>query len=190
LQDLLSDLGQKMSVAAVQELFKSMDVSGDGRVDFDEFCAAVMLIVQQPQLVQEIEAKTRPAPLTDQQKLERKRTSALNLHIHSKSSSSANLILADEENSIGGSPLQRAQFAGSSVGLTPIGGHGDEDEDEEIAEDEAEEVPEDLRDLTPEQQQTAIKWRAAWMMAFGTFLILLFSDPMVGGASIGCQCAA
>jgi len=54
----------------------------------------------------------------------------------------------------------------------------------EAAEDEAEEeeeveVPDDLANLSPDEQQAAIKSRAFTMMAIGTGLVLVFSDPMV-----------
>lgn len=45
--------------------------------------------------------------------------------------------------------------------------------------EEEEDMPEDFADLTPEQQQTAIKKRAFIMLAIGTLLVILFSDPMV-----------
>lgn len=45
--------------------------------------------------------------------------------------------------------------------------------------EEAEEVPEDLVDLSPDKQQRAIKIRAFSMLALGTALVLIFSDPMV-----------
>lgn len=45
--------------------------------------------------------------------------------------------------------------------------------------EEEEEVPEDLTDLSPEEQQSAIKRRAFFMLFVGTALVLLFSDPMV-----------
>ncbi|CAE7665202.1 NCL1 [Symbiodinium sp. CCMP2456] len=45
--------------------------------------------------------------------------------------------------------------------------------------DEEEDVPEDLADLEPEEQQKRIKTRAAYQMALGTLLVLVFSDPMV-----------
>jgi len=54
------------------------------------------------------------------------------------------------------------------------GGNGEADE-----EDGEEDVPEDLADLEPEEQQKRIKIRAAYMMALGTLLVLIFSDPMV-----------
>ena len=49
----------------------------------------------------------------------------------------------------------------------------DDDEDEE------EDVPDDFKEMSPAEQQRAIKWRAAKLMALGTALVLVFSDPMV-----------
>jgi len=49
-------------------------------------------------------------------------------------------------------------------------------DDDEGAEEE--ELPEDLADLDPAEQQKRIKIRAFQGMFFGTFLVLLFSDPM------------
>ncbi|GAX13178.1 hypothetical protein FisN_17Hh108 [Fistulifera solaris] len=51
--------------------------------------------------------------------------------------------------------------------------------DAAFAEIEEEEIPEDLSALPPEQQQVAIKQRAFTMLALGTTLVVLFSDPMV-----------
>jgi Ca2+/Na+ antiporter len=51
---------------------------------------------------------------------------------------------------------------------------GDNSEDAE-----EEEVPEEFTHLSPEQQQAAIKKKAFTMLAIGTFLVMLFSDPMV-----------
>jgi Ca2+/Na+ antiporter len=45
--------------------------------------------------------------------------------------------------------------------------------------EEEEDIPEDFTDMTPEDQQSAIKLRAFTMLAIGTFLVVLFSDPMV-----------
>lgn len=50
----------------------------------------------------------------------------------------------------------------------------EEDEDEE-----EEEVPDDIKMLSPEEQQVQIKRRAFWMMAVGSAIVLLISDPMV-----------
>lgn len=44
---------------------------------------------------------------------------------------------------------------------------------------EEEEIPEDLLSLSPTQQQKQIKSRAFLMMAFGTLICLIISDPMV-----------
>lgn len=45
--------------------------------------------------------------------------------------------------------------------------------------EEEEEVPEDIVDLPPDQQQLVIKTRAFIMLAIGTTMVILFSDPMV-----------
>jgi len=50
------------------------------------------------------------------------------------------------------------------------------DDDEEGCEEE--ELPEDLADLDPAEQQKRIKARAFKGMFLGTFIVLLFSDPM------------
>eukprot|EP00043_Microstomoeca_roanoka_P015030 m.149825 g.149825 ORF g.149825 m.149825 type:complete len:613 (-) comp16163_c6_seq1:309-2147(-) len=57
--------------------------------------------------------------------------------------------------------------------------NSEEAEEEDEEEEEEEDVPEDLQHLSPAQQQRAIKLRSLWMMTLGTFLVLLFSDPMV-----------
>lgn len=46
-------------------------------------------------------------------------------------------------------------------------------------EEEEEEIPHDIAKLSPEKQEAAVKKKAFTMLAFGTFLVLLFSDPMV-----------
>lgn len=46
-------------------------------------------------------------------------------------------------------------------------------------EEEEEEVPNDIASLSPEKQEAAIKKKAFTMLGVGTFLVLLFSDPMV-----------
>merc|ERR1712070_1028045 len=51
--------------------------------------------------------------------------------------------------------------------------------DMEDKEDGEEEIPDDLADLPYEDQQRAIKLRAAWMMALGTFVVVVVSDPFV-----------
>lgn len=49
----------------------------------------------------------------------------------------------------------------------------------EEAEESDEEMPADLLSLTPAQQRRKLLIRACWMMSTGTFLVLIFSDPMV-----------
>ena len=58
----------------------------------------------------------------------------------------------------------------SQVGETML---GDDDAEEE------EDTPEEFTALPPDEQQRAIKQKAFFMLAVGTGLVLLFSDPMV-----------
>jgi len=45
--------------------------------------------------------------------------------------------------------------------------------------DEEEEVPEDLASLAPDEQRRVVIFRATWMMALGTSVVLVVSDPFV-----------
>lgn len=71
------------------------------------------------------------------------------------------------------SPINKKSTKPSALGTPQSQASIPDDESEE------EDLPEDLMHLTPEQQQTRIKTRAAWMLGFGTLLVLLFSDPTV-----------
>lgn len=71
-----------------------------------------------------------------------------------------------------GAPQKRQSVTVPSAATLEAGGHADEDDDEE-------EMPEDLEHLSPEEQQAAVKKRAGVMLAMGTVLVVLFSDPMV-----------
>lgn len=55
----------------------------------------------------------------------------------------------------------------------------DNEEDQEEEEEEEEDIPDDLIGLSMEEQQYKIKVRAFTKMAIGTFLVMIFSDPMV-----------
>lgn len=76
------------------------------------------------------------------------------------------VVTSNEENLLGGADIE-------------------EDEDEE-------EVPEGLRHIDPETQIRNVMYRSFTMMAIGTTLVLIFSDPMVGvlsdvGSRLGIQ---
>lgn len=60
----------------------------------------------------------------------------------------------------------------------------DKGSEEDESDEEAEDVPEELRQLSPEEQQKRIKIRAAWMCSLGTFMVVVFSDPMVDVLSV------
>jgi Ca2+/Na+ antiporter len=60
----------------------------------------------------------------------------------------------------------------SGVDPKTIPTYGDDDADEE-------EVPEDLAALSPDEQKRVVIFRATWMMALGTAVVLVVSDPFV-----------
>ena len=80
----------------------------------------------------------------------------------------------DMQPGVGLSHVQVAPAAEEGDGV----GVGDGDGDGEEGEEEVE-VPDDLKTLPWQEQQTAIKKRAAYLMAVGTLLIVVFSDPAV-----------
>ncbi len=56
---------------------------------------------------------------------------------------------------------------------------GSGSKEEEQDDDEEEEMPEEFKNLSPEEQQKSIIARSFQMMGLGTFLVVVFSDPMV-----------
>eukprot|EP00638_Chattonella_subsalsa_P010715 CAMPEP_0117781324 /NCGR_PEP_ID=MMETSP0948-20121206/2772_1 /TAXON_ID=44440 /ORGANISM="Chattonella subsalsa, Strain CCMP2191" /LENGTH=561 /DNA_ID=CAMNT_0005609321 /DNA_START=9 /DNA_END=1692 /DNA_ORIENTATION=+ len=68
---------------------------------------------------------------------------------------------------------------GRRPGLLSNSGNTDEGGEDEEDSEETEDMPEDFKDLDPQAQQAALIKRSCIMMGLGTFLVLLFSDPMV-----------
>lgn len=52
-------------------------------------------------------------------------------------------------------------------------------DDDEDGDEEEDEMPEEFKDLTPEEQQKQILITSFKQMCIGTFLVLIFTDPMV-----------
>jgi len=75
---------------------------------------------------------------------------------------------------------RRATVTGLSPNLLSEQDQSSQPGDGEDDEPEEEEMPEDLADLEPDEQQRRIKRRAAWKMAIGSAIVLIFSDPAVG----------
>lgn len=74
--------------------------------------------------------------------------------------------------------------------ITTENGSREKDDASSEEDEEEEEVPEDLRDKDPKVQIRNVTRRSFLMMGLGTFLVLIFSDPMVSvlsdiGARLG-----
>ena len=41
-------------------------------------------------------------------------------------------------------------------------------------------MPDELANLSPEEQQKKLLWMSFSQMGLGTFMVLMFSDPLVG----------
>jgi len=113
---LLRDLDEHFVGEQADTMWKLFDNSGDGQVEFNEFCTGFASFLRVPENYALLKSRTK------------------------------------------------------TLGKIPR--YGSEDEDEEM-------VPDDLAHLSFEEQQTAIKFRAAWMMALGTATVVLVSDPFV-----------
>jgi Ca2+/Na+ antiporter len=67
--------------------------------------------------------------------------------------------------------FESALKSGESSGLDEAGDDGDEEDDED-------EMPDELKDLDPKDQQRRLISMSFQTMGIGTFLVVLFSDPM------------
>jgi len=118
---LLRDLDDHFKDKEAESVWALFEVSGDGKVEFHEFCSGFAT------------------------------------------------YLSDEAN--------RKILKGRTQTLGKIPRYDTQSID--VDDDGEEEVPEDLANLPYDEQQTAIKFRAAWMMALGTATVVLVSDPFV-----------
>lgn len=72
-----------------------------------------------------------------------------------------------------------AEMSDVTIAQVRSEGEGQEEEGEAEGEEDDVEVPEEWQSLSAAEQQSLIKRKAAKMMAVGTLLIVLFSDPAV-----------
>ena len=153
---IMVDLKEGMSQEAEMALFDSADTDGSGEIDFEEFVALMARYVK------------GGVTIFDQSSGQQ---TVIGGAVPSSGRSGQKLV------STGGNASSNGQIPLSARGAAKDAETGKPGAEEE--EDEEEEMPEDLRDLSPEEQQRTIKTRAAWMMGFGTLLVLVFSDPAV-----------
>lgn len=130
-QNVMRDMGEKLSSDELQDIFGKMDSDNDGKIQLEEFIDAI------PKFV-----------------ISRGRKSNLDA-------------------------VRVASANGEGASVTPPPPHRDNDSQHE-EEEEEEDIPDDLRHLNPSAQIKRVKRRAFSMMLYGTVLVLVFSDPMVG----------
>lgn len=148
---LLLDMNDKYDLENVDKHFNAIDRSGDGVIDFDEFVVFMYEIIKE---TVKIESGEIP-------------------------SSGAGVSTTDEDGNVnsvrnGFQSLTQELAQASQNDVLKSEGNGEEEGEEE------EEIPEEFESLSVEEQQRAIKLRSFFMLAGGTALVIIFSDPMVG----------
>lgn len=156
LESLLIDLGMPHADNDVKEFMKVCDTDGSGDITLQEFINHIA------QLITSDDGKSN--------------SHAPNVSHTGRQSSDVSVVhdmyqhhLRTQASSRG---LNQAPTYAATAQSTPSTGDDEEEEEDE-------EVPEDLAHLPPEVQQQRIIMRSLKMMATGTALVLLFSDPMV-----------
>jgi Ca2+/Na+ antiporter len=145
LGELLHTLGERVTPAELEELFRTADTDSSGEVDFNEFVTWVVQLIQKE----------------PQHKLQRARTADARM-----------------PNVVTDGPADPESMS-SSLQVALAGGQQETEDDAD--DDDEPEVPEDILDmhLSPEQQRKKVLQRSCYLMGVGTFIVLLFSDPMV-----------
>ena len=147
---IMRDLGvSKLTNFELESIFKSLDKDGSETIDFDEFVALMVKFVRDFETWVDVEKYYLRG-------LPRGRIYSAATPRHTS-----------RENTPDGESVYERRETNISL------------EDEDDGDSELDEVPEGLENLSPEQQQVRIKFRSFCLMAAGTFLILIFSDPAV-----------
>jgi hypothetical protein len=148
-------IGENLSASELSTFMENLDKNKDNTVDFEEFVTGVYAYV----LENAVSTKATDAGYTP-------------------------LAGGRAGEGVFGLPLLAGGGAENRDSTSTSSGFKDSckdvNHDEEIEEEEEEEeMPSDLSHLSPDEQQRAIKKRAAFMLGLGTLLVVLISDPMV-----------
>lgn len=150
----------------LQKYFNKFDVDGNGKIDQDE----LVLLFRD---LNENLTKEQQAELMKDMDKDNSGT------IDFEEFVSAMIKYIKHSGSLSQEHMDRISPRATTPSEGKDGSVQEEGEEGDGGEEEEEEVPEEFQHLTPKQQQRAIKIRSAWMMALGTAIVLLFSDPMV-----------
>lgn len=154
----------------IKKKFDYYDTDGSGDINGDEWRV----------LASQLGADTPKNPLMQKMKLARKDDDSI-------SYSEFQIIMTDwmddvDDGSPYSSPLREGGRSGAAIAAADAGRKSPMEEPaaEDEEDDGDDELPEELKDLSPEERTAAI-WRLSFTsMGVGTFLVLLFADPLVG----------
>ena len=161
LRSLLESLNETFTDEQLRAFIKKIDTDGDQLIDYGEFKAA----------------------LTEYAGSDR-RQSFVEGTIGGNGSEMVALTVGDGGDSNGaGDGAGAAGGGGGGTVNAGGGGGGDDDDDDDDGSDDSDdepEMPDDIKEIPSlTSRMRRIKFRAAWQMLLGTFLVVLFSDPMV-----------
>lgn len=146
--------------------FALYDVNGDNQIDFNEFCMICKDLHEN--LSKETQKKMFEAADVDKSG-----------SISFEEFVACLMSFALDPPEAGTSDQQGKQRRTVADTRSYIAVDSDNASNDEDDGEEEEDFPEDLADLDPEEQQRQIRRRAVYKMTVGTFLVLVFSDPMI-----------
>lgn len=150
---IFKDIRCNVGKATLRGLFEAADISHMGTLSFEEFAACIMTLSFYPD-----GTFSKDEGLSGARQISFTKDDAWN--ICSQPSTNVPKVLLEKVDS----------------GLRDDESNEGSDDDDD---DEAEDMPEEFQDLDPAEQQRRILLRSFTMMGIGTFLVVIFSDPIV-----------
>lgn len=158
-KDLGEDITAKSDKSELLNIFKKMDADNSGTISYDEFVNGITEFVLSNHLISAVRKKK---VLSHPYATEPKGSNSFEISIEADDKSSTSGFDDDSEKLIG-----ITNYLDKSL------------VENEDGEDDEEVMPTDLLHLSPSDQQYRIKLRSLYMMAIGTFIVVVIADPMV-----------
>ena len=197
---VLARLGEQPSAEQIDDVVRTADANGDGRICFDEFCVAVVAMLSDEDYVEravrghsQLAAKEQAALLhATAAAAGTTAKEALPLFGGDQRKPSDYAAVAGRReggNGDDGEELRRVGGSSSAASASYRaddtmdgdggGDDGSDSTDDGGGEDEEVSMPDDLAHLSPAEQQSRLIRRSFLTMGAGVAIVLIFSDPMV-----------
>eukprot|EP00405_Crypthecodinium_cohnii_P016088 CAMPEP_0206444582 /NCGR_PEP_ID=MMETSP0324_2-20121206/14995_1 /ASSEMBLY_ACC=CAM_ASM_000836 /TAXON_ID=2866 /ORGANISM="Crypthecodinium cohnii, Strain Seligo" /LENGTH=657 /DNA_ID=CAMNT_0053912627 /DNA_START=220 /DNA_END=2193 /DNA_ORIENTATION=- len=189
LAEMVSELGERVRPGELDELFKAVDTDCSGMIDYEECVQWLAKVVTSSSHNGPSLRRAFSSPrLRSAEMQEGASRDGASWPSGSLSTATTRVVRRSSTGRTRWSsePGNRPSWAdratrplSEGAAVDSIASHPLENEAENDDDDEEPEMPEDIRDLPPHQQRRRVLQRACWQMGLGTFIVLLFSDPMV-----------